>query len=315
MSDKIEVCIVINKKRKGNPEDSYEFKLQIDKPDPTLVDDYSKMFEKYKKYTYEENLDPENYDNMLREKILEKYFRVESKDNSSEENKIFVPTKNKDISDVLVKVTLLNDYYRTRINNDFLVSIARQIVALNVDDRLKSGKTDVNLVNEIAYRRDAIQKENDIFPATYSFATKYCSWHRPDLYPIADSYSKGMLYYINEKENFFDYNKITSYNTKVTSLAAKTKFLNDYENYLEVYDKFIEKFGLKDLDYKTIDQYLWMYAQKNLEDLDCTITKNGETIIDLETYNEENKNDKKRSLADLIKISSEHYDKEHFGFK
>ena len=91
-------------------------------------------------------------------------------------NKLFVELcpKNNDISDILLKVAALNNIYS-------VFSVARRIKDLNVDKRLDEG--DVSLVNDI--KEVMIGSKVKHF---YSFASKYCSHHRPTFYPIYDSY-------------------------------------------------------------------------------------------------------------------------------
>lgn len=63
-------------------------------------------------------------------------------------NKLFYQTypDNKDIDDVLVKVSVLNDFYSTNIFSPF--KVAKHIIDLDIDERLAAG--DITLVNEIA---------------------------------------------------------------------------------------------------------------------------------------------------------------------
>lgn len=123
----------------------------------------------------------------------------------------FKGSKNTKLSDVLVKVALLDNFYRTRIPANNIVPIARHIVEMNIDDRLYKKPIDVDLVNEIAYgtskykifdkEKEDAEDLNIKISNVYSFSSKYCSWHNPE-YPIADSYSKGMLFYINKAGSF-----------------------------------------------------------------------------------------------------------------
>lgn len=53
--------------------------------------------------------------------------------------------KNTDISDILLKVATLNDFYSTNIFSIF--PVAKHILSLDIDERLKRG--DIFLVNEI----------------------------------------------------------------------------------------------------------------------------------------------------------------------
>ena len=98
--------------------------------------------------------------------------------------------ENTDISDVLLKVSTLNDFYSTNIFKVY--PLAKRIVALDIDDRLKAG--DVNLVGDI-------QMVSGINRKFYSFATKYCSHHKPLDYPIYDSYVDKVLRYYGRQHS------------------------------------------------------------------------------------------------------------------
>ena len=70
----------------------------------------------------------------------------------------------------MIKASVLNDFYSTNIFSIF--DIAKHIVSLNIDERLKKG--DEQLVSEIGHIE--IKEKKRYF---YSFATKYCSHHNP----------------------------------------------------------------------------------------------------------------------------------------
>lgn len=107
-------------------------------------------------------------------------------------NRLFfeLSPKNKDISDILLKVSVLNDFYSTNILKVF--PVAKHIQSLQIDDRLKHG--DVTLVDDI--KRVVISGKTKNF---YSFTTKYCSHHKPLDYPIYDSYVDKVLRYYRKK--------------------------------------------------------------------------------------------------------------------
>lgn len=88
--------------------------------------------------------------------------------------------RNVDVGEVSVKVAALNGLYATSIYG--IVQMARHIVSLNIDDPLSSGRADLDLVERIA----RLEQKGKV-RRNYSFATKYCSFHRPDVYPIYDS--------------------------------------------------------------------------------------------------------------------------------
>ena len=73
-------------------------------------------------------------------------------------------------ADILLKVAALNDFYSTNIFSVY--PVAKHILSLNIDDRLMTG--DVALVSDI--QKVTI---NGVEKNFYSFATKYCSHHRP----------------------------------------------------------------------------------------------------------------------------------------
>ncbi|MBQ3797200.1 MAG: hypothetical protein II842_13190 [Butyrivibrio sp.] len=72
--------------------------------------------------------------------------------------------ENTDMSDILLKVAALNDFYSTNIFSVY--PVAKHILLLNIDDRLKIG--DVALVSDI--QKVTI---NGVEKNYYSFATKY----------------------------------------------------------------------------------------------------------------------------------------------
>ncbi len=102
--------------------------------------------------------------------------------------------KNDEIGHILLKASALNDFYSTNIYETYIV--AKHILSCNVDFHL--AKNDIDLVNKIApVVTSKGQKRNN-----YSFASKYCSHHKPETYPIYDSYVDKMLWHF-EKTNKF----------------------------------------------------------------------------------------------------------------
>ena len=76
----------------------------------------------------------------------------------------------------------------------------------------------------------------------YSFATKYCSHHKPDMYPIYDSYVDKMLRHFRNVDQFYIFND---------------KDLKDYPKYKIIYETFISFYNLEKYNFKDIDKYLW----------------------------------------------------------
>ena len=134
-------------------------------------------------------------------------------------NKLFVELcpKYNDISDILLKVAALNDFYSTNIYSVF--SVARRIKDLNVDKRLDEG--DVSLVNDI--KEVMISSKVKHF---YSFSSKYCSHHRPTFYPIYDSYVDQVLRYFRNRDKFYKFKNgdLKEYSAFKRVLAEFQKF-------------------------------------------------------------------------------------------
>ena len=237
------------------------------------MENYSQEFYTYYEHEYEINFEEgELTDNKLREVVLEKRFEG---------------SKNTDLQEVLIKAALLDIFYRTRIPANNIVPIARHIEAMNIDERLYNEEIDVDLVNDIAYGTSKYKKKifdkekedaenlNIQISNVYSFASKYCSWHNPE-YPIADSYSKGMLFYINKADPFY----------KIGGVKTPSKVsLNDYRVFYEMYMAFKKRYfgNNPDISNKKIDTFLWKYAQIKIIDLK---KNNLKCIVDLKKGNE-----------------------------
>ena len=145
--------------------------------------------------------------------------------------------KNDDINDILIKCSSLNDFYSTNIFSIF--SVAKHILKLNIDKRLKEG--DATLVNDIA--KVKINGKDKNF---YSFATKYCSHHFPTIYPIYDYYVEKVLLYFRDKDHFLDFKKSD---------------LKKYDLFKNILISFRNYYGLNEYNLKDIDRYLWQLGK------------------------------------------------------
>lgn len=126
--------------------------------------------------------------------------------------------ENTDMSDILLKVAALNDFYSTNIFSVY--PVAKHILSLGIDDRLKAG--DVTLVSDI--QKITI---NGVEKNFYSFATKYCSHHQPLDFPIYDSYVEKVLCYFRDGDKFasFKTSKLKDYATFKRTLIDFRSFL------------------------------------------------------------------------------------------
>ena len=102
-------------------------------------------------------------------------------------------TNNDCLEEVLVKCVALNHFYNTNIFN--IYRVAQHIVSLKIDCNLVDG--DPLLVEKIAAVR--INGKEKRF---YSFASKYCSMHKPESYPIYDSYVAKVLKHFRDVDGF-----------------------------------------------------------------------------------------------------------------
>lgn len=144
---------------------------------------------------------------------------------------------NTDMRHVIVKCAVLNDFYATNIFK--IASVARKIVSIpGFDARLAAG--DRNLVEEIA----VVDNRRN-----YSFATKYCSHHKPELFPIYDRYVADVLHEMRRREPG---------NFRFRSKDA----LKDYMTFCEAIDDFSKAYGLEAYSYKEIDRYLWQLGKE-----------------------------------------------------
>ena len=162
----------------------------------------------------------------------------------SQENslkKLFTKTYplNTEMDEVLIKVCSLNDFYSTNIFSPF--SVAKRIITLDIDERL--AKSDVLLVNDIAKVNVNGKREFNF----YSFATKYCSHHKPKEYPIYDSYVEKLLRALRKQDGFCKF---------------KNEDLKDYKTYKEILIQFKIYYYLDKFDLKEIDKYLWQYGKE-----------------------------------------------------
>jgi len=176
---------------------------------------------------------------------LEKWNTLESyKLQENALDKLFFETypRNNDINDILIKASSLNDFYSTNILSIF--SIAKHILKLNVDDRLKNG--DLTLVNDIAKGHGVISSKNKKEIEFYSFASKYCSHHQPLKFAIYDSFVDDILRYFRNKGELYNF---------------KNEDLKDYKTFTEILNAFNNYYSLN-TNLKSLDKYLWQLGRE-----------------------------------------------------
>ena len=156
-------------------------------------------------------------------------------------------------SEILIKVVLLNHIYSAGLNSNPPLEEnkdkKRHVDVYEMAKRLSTIAADINTsFHDESEPYVAVNKIIDLFSdecyyKPYSFATKYCNFHNPKKYPIADSFSKGVLY------NYFE-------------RKHKQALFNDYGEFCKIYKRFkcsfIESFSVKE-----IDKFLWMFGKEN----------------------------------------------------
>lgn len=143
---------------------------------------------------------------------------------------------NNQIDQLLIKIATLNDFYSTNIFNVY--AVAKHYASLNIDARLQMN--DLSLVDDLSCIPNMKSR-------IYSFATKYCSHHNHDDYPIYDSYVEKMLIYFRNKYHFYEFDR---------------EDLKVFSKFKDIILKFRTVFELNHFSIKDIDKYLWQAGKE-----------------------------------------------------
>ena len=182
---------------------------------------------------------------------------------------------------VETKVKLLNLFYSTGIQ---AVNVAaQQILSIeDIDIRLRRG--DHTLVHDIA----KVNLSNNKTRNNYSFATKYCAYHKPRLYPIYDSIVAKVFIRLFEKGLLPKFKYSRKYSDEPYTFTKKdfAEKLKDYKFFCYIYVYFRKEYDLRGLTFRQIDSYLWgafkiagaNFRIKELADIDTT--KITQSVID-----------------------------------
>ena len=138
----------------------------------------------------------------------------------------------------MIKVCALNDLYSTRIFAT--LALAKHICSLKIDAQLEVA--DPEVVDRIAF-----VKIGDRPKKFFSFASKYCSWHDQEHYPIYDRFVHGLL---------------VAYKQHYEFMRFSDDQLHTYRYFKEVVESFRSYFGLEDCSLKQLDKFLWLYGKE-----------------------------------------------------
>lgn len=139
---------------------------------------------------------------------------------------------------VILKVAVISRLYNAPLYAA-PVSIARHICGLDLDTNLAIASTEI--VNAIAAVPSVPRR-------LYSFATKYCGWHRPEAYPLYDSYVRRALIAYRDQYHFRKFD---------------ARALEDYGDYKSIVQAFRAAYQLEGYSFKELDKFLWLVG-KNL---------------------------------------------------
>ena len=148
---------------------------------------------------------------------------------------------NQSLRDILIKATTLNSLYNTNIYA--IVTKAKHILNKNIDAKLQDGSP--GLVDEIAHIEIGGKIRNN-----YSFTSKYCHWHQPEMYPIYDSYVDNLLWRYRKQDKFTIFTQAE---------------LRQYPRYKQIIEIFKRHYGLSQFNAKELDKFLWGYGKELIE--------------------------------------------------
>jgi hypothetical protein len=145
---------------------------------------------------------------------------------------------NNDLAHVLLKVAAINSLYNTQIWD--VLTVARRIQSCRIDPLLENGRWEA-----VIWIAKIDNKEGTRW--NYSFATKYCSWHKQELYPIYDSRVDFCLRSYCLMSHFADFTQQTLWN---------------YEKFREIVEAFRMHYGLQSLSFKETDKFLFQLGSQ-----------------------------------------------------
>jgi hypothetical protein len=150
--------------------------------------------------------------------------------------------KNTAAEDVRTKVSAISDTELRKLSVE--EDMINHIVGLNIDERLK--RNDLSVVEEIAHITIRDQSYHLLH-----FASVYCNFHKPEVYPIySDQHLEFYKRYVTENKLPLDPNKLDTYD-------VFSKALNDLVERLGVTGK---------MNYLHLRKFGWLYAEKVVQE-------------------------------------------------
>jgi hypothetical protein len=188
-------------------------KVKLDRPTPELVDAAREKFDKE--------------DEAVEQGLKELFAQFPS---------------NTKLAHVLIKVAALNTLYSTNIFAVRKVALAICAKGQEIDDMIAKA---IPEVVEMVARVNVGAEQKGRY--NYSFATKYCSWHNSEQYPIWDSRVDRYLYHLQKQDSF-------------APAFKKHDYIWTYSNFREVVIAFRRHFGLEQFSFKELDKFMYEYG-------------------------------------------------------
>ena len=145
--------------------------------------------------------------------------------------------ENINAEDIRTKISAINDAELQRLS--VMEDMIHHMMELGIDDRLKRG--DLTLVDDIANLTVKGEKHYLVH-----FASVYCNYHQPDLFPIySDQHIDFYKRYIHEYK-----------------LALDPEKLNTYTVFSNALKDLVQRLGLTGkMNYLQIRKFGWLYAE------------------------------------------------------
>ncbi|SHH18792.1 hypothetical protein SAMN04488109_3074 [Chryseolinea serpens] len=152
-----------------------------------------------------------------------------------------IPSNTK-AEDILTKISAINDPDVS--NHGIINDMVAHILKLAIDERLKKG--DLSLVEAIATANFQGKPYHLLH-----FASVYCNFHRPDVFPI---YSEQHLEFYKQY-------------IKTNQLPLDPEKLDTYDVFSKVLNDLIKRLGLTGkMNYLHIRKFGWLYAENVLKE-------------------------------------------------
>ena len=189
-----------------------------------------------------------NWDAVNREMVDQTIQKFIQENGDAEEviNKLFAHANNSNFDDVFVRVACIDLIYSTQIqkfNKGGIVVVAKHIqsISTDIDAAIKKHTIEFGIYDELV-KVDYCEIKSDKGKEArlYSFASKFLSFSKPDVYPIMDSRVK-----------------------KALGVSCEMKY-RQFCDEIEKAKKILEEKGIR-LTLKELDMFLWQWEKDHEE--------------------------------------------------